>query len=255
MGMEKSTTKYADVAAVSASLKRASAEDSVLDVPQSVVATSGRLIPNSSGMLDTVLAENLRNQALVESQLSSLVVPRLLLQQELNRRNLLHFGTGMTPSTLASFGLGTRWHGGIDRLLEANSSSRSFLSSDLAPTRKTSDPEAELSFRPVQGRCGTFPQKVHKMLSELEKTENGKKIACWLPDGRAFFIHKQDDFVKDVMPKYFRMQQFSSFQRQLNLYGFQRIPKGPLKGSYYHRLFIRGEPQFCFRIRRNKINA
>ena len=250
MGMEKSTTEYADVAAVSASLKRASGEDSVLDVPQSGVATSGRLIPNSSGMLDAVLAENLRNQALVESQLSSLLVPSLLLQQELNRRNLLQFGTGITPSTLASFGLGTGWHGGIDRLLEANLPSRSLLSSDLAHTLQTSNPEADLIFRPP--KSGTFPQKVHKMLSELEKTENGKKIAGWIPDGRAFFIHNQDDFVKDVMPKYFRMQQFSSFQRQLNLYGFQRIPKGPLKGSYYHRLFIRGEPQFCFRIRRSR---
>jgi hypothetical protein len=84
-----------------------------------------------------------------------------------------------------------------------------------------------------KGRTGTFPQKLHQMLSDLEAQDGGADIASFLSHGRAFAIHKPRDFVKTVMPKYFRMSRFSSFQRQLNLYDFQRITEGPDKGKRY----------------------
>jgi len=106
-----------------------------------------------------------------------------------------------------------------------------------------------------KGRTGTFPQKLHQMLSDLEREEGGSDIASFLPHGRAFAIHKPRDFVKHVMPKYFRMSRFSSFQRQLNLYDFQRITEGPDKGSYYHELFVQGRPILSTMMKRNKIKG
>jgi len=106
-----------------------------------------------------------------------------------------------------------------------------------------------------KGRTGTFPQKLHQMLSDLEKQDGGTDIASFLPHGRAFAIHKPRDFVKHVMPKYFRMSRFSSFQRQLNLYDFQRITEGPDKGSYYHELFVQGRPILSTMMKRNKIKG
>ena len=106
-----------------------------------------------------------------------------------------------------------------------------------------------------KGRTGTFPQKLHQMLSDLEREEGGIEIASFLPHGRAFAIHKPRDFVKHVMPKYFRMSRFSSFQRQLNLYDFQRITEGPDKGSYYHELFVQGRPILSTMMKRNKIKG
>ncbi|KAL7565563.1 hypothetical protein ACA910_003834 [Epithemia clementina (nom. ined.)] len=118
---------------------------------------------------------------------------------------------------------------------------------------------AALSALPVdrrrKGRTGTFPQKLHQMLSDLEREEGGVDIASFLPHGRAFAIHKPRDFVKHVMPKYFRMSRFSSFQRQLNLYDFQRITEGPDKGSYYHELFVQGRPILSTMMKRNKIKG
>jgi hypothetical protein len=106
-----------------------------------------------------------------------------------------------------------------------------------------------------KGRTGTFPQKLHQMLSDLERQEGGPEIASFMPHGRAFAIHKPRDFVKHVMPKYFRMSRFSSFQRQLNLYDFQRITEGPDKGSYFHELFAQGRPILSTMMKRNKIKG
>ena len=42
----------------------------------------------------------------------------------------------------------------------------------------------------------------------------------------------------------------TSFQRQLNLYGFRRITKGDDHGAYFHPNFQRGRRDLLFNIRR-----
>ena len=65
-----------------------------------------------------------------------------------------------------------------------------------------------------RGRTSTFPQSLHQMLSDLEK--GGRThIASFVYDGRAFQIHNPDLFVKECIPKYFKMSSLSSFQRQV----------------------------------------
>ena len=109
--------------------------------------------------------------------------------------------------------------------------------------------------RKRRGRTATFPQKLHQILSDLEQQEGGTEIASFLPHGRAFSIHKPRDFVKHVMPNYFRMSRFASFQRQLNLYDFQRVTEGPDKGAYFHELFIKNRPTLATMMKRNKIKG
>uniref|UniRef100_A0A7S3XKP0 HSF-type DNA-binding domain-containing protein n=2 Tax=Heterosigma akashiwo TaxID=2829 RepID=A0A7S3XKP0_HETAK len=43
--------------------------------------------------------------------------------------------------------------------------------------------------------------------------------------------------------KHFRHDKFPSFQRQLNLYGFRKITRGPYTGAYAHQYFRRGKPE------------
>ena len=65
------------------------------------------------------------------------------------------------------------------------------------------------------------------------------------PHGRCFVIHKPKEFVAKVMPLHFRQSKITSFQRQLNLYGFNRITKGLDRGGYYHELFLRHKAFLC----------
>ena len=110
-----------------------------------------------------------------------------------------------------------------------------------------------------QGRRGgaaePFPQKIHRMLADLERLPGGTDIASFLPHGRAFSIHNPKTFVGEIMPRYFRMSRFSSFQRQLNLYDFKRITDGRDKGAYYHELFLHSRPALCSQMKRTKIKG
>lgn len=62
--------------------------------------------------------------------------------------------------------------------------------------------------------------------------------------------------MKDIMPKFFRQTHFSSFQRQVSLYGFKRLTrKGTDHGVYYHELFLRGLPELCAHIARTRVKG
>ena len=94
-----------------------------------------------------------------------------------------------------------------------------------------------------------FPEKLHRMLKEVEAT-NETDVCSWAPHGRAFCIIYEERFVRDVMPRYFKQSRLSSFQRQLDLYGFTKISSGPDQGSFYHNLFLKGRSALTIHMRR-----
>jgi hypothetical protein len=62
----------------------------------------------------------------------------------------------------------------------------------------------------------TFPMKLYRMLYETDT--NGKSdIVSFAPSGKAFYIHKPDVFMAEIMPIYFTTTRMASFQRQLNV--------------------------------------
>lgn len=99
-----------------------------------------------------------------------------------------------------------------------------------------------------------FPEKLHRMLDAVER-EGLSDVVSFFSHGRAFAIHKPRRFVTEVMHRFFRQTRLTSFQRQLNLYGFRRISTGPDNGGYYHELFLKGRPGLCVNMKRTKVKG
>jgi hypothetical protein len=81
-------------------------------------------------------------------------------------------------------------------------------------------------------------------------------IVSWQPHGKAFRVHKPQEFATLIMPRYFKQTQYKSFQRQLYIYGFMRITGKRMRdnGSYYHEQVIRGQKKLSLRMLRHKPN-
>jgi hypothetical protein len=153
----------------------------------------------------------------------------------------------------------------IDTLLHAQAALRPGNSSfdnsarDLStPTPSSTKPTAApISIPPPFGRYGKvelFPGKLYRLLAEAERDGN-THIVSFTPDGRAFKINDPGAFIKDVSPKYFRQSLMSSFVRQLNFYGFDRLSHGPDLGAFAHPYFVRGRPELLDRIERQNVKT
>jgi len=121
-------------------------------------------------------------------------------------------------------------------------------------TKKSSSPTTSAAPRQTNGVTEPFPIKLHKML-EGNGANGMEHIASWQPHGRCFVVHNQQDFVDLVMPRYFQQSKYPSFQRQLNLYGFKRITKGPDRNGYHHPNFLRGRPELTDAMARIKVKG
>jgi hypothetical protein len=99
-----------------------------------------------------------------------------------------------------------------------------------------------------------FPLKLHELLDTIE-ADGHADVLSWQPHGRSFRVQKAKEFLTTIMPRYFNQTKLTSFQRQLNLYGFTRITQGRDKGGYYHKLFLRGKLFLANRIERHKVKG
>mmetsp|Transcript_5527 Transcript_5527/g.9908 ORF Transcript_5527/g.9908 Transcript_5527/m.9908 type:complete len:345 (-) Transcript_5527:56-1090(-) len=97
-----------------------------------------------------------------------------------------------------------------------------------------------------RGSVQAFPRK----LLDIINSEHESVIA-WSESGDQFFIYDPDRFAKEVLPKYFRHGHYSSFQRQLNLYGFRRLGSETKTLGYQHDDFNRYHPERVDSIRRS----
>ena len=104
---------------------------------------------------------------------------------------------------------------------------------------------------PRGGVTTPFPVKLHNLLEE----NSYEDIISWQPHGRCFVLRDPKRFLQLVMPKYFKQTKLTSFQRQLNLYGFNRLTSGHDKGGYYHELFLRGKAELCSGMIRMRIKG
>lgn len=62
-------------------------------------------------------------------------------------------------------------------------------------------------------------------------------------------------FILATTNRHFKQTKLTSFQRQLNLYGFRRLTQGPDAGAYYHERFLRARPVLCQHMARQKVKG
>lgn len=106
---------------------------------------------------------------------------------------------------------------------------------------------------PRTGKRGVpqqFPRRLYKMLqSESGKSSHG--MISWSESGEAFRIADVAIFSSIVLPMYFKTSKFSSFQRNLNLYGFSKARRGPNTDMYAHPAFLRGRPELLSQLKKS----
>ncbi|KAH9987478.1 hypothetical protein BJV74DRAFT_499838 [Russula compacta] len=103
-----------------------------------------------------------------------------------------------------------------------------------------------------------FVQKLY----ELVNAPSTDELIRWSDTGDSFFVFEHERFANDVLPRFFKHRNFSSFVRQLNMYGFHKIPhlqQSVLKSdsetefwNFEHSNFHRGQPDLlCLVTRKN----
>lgn len=111
----------------------------------------------------------------------------------------------------------------------------------------------------------TRPAFVVKLWSMVNDPANHEYIR-WNEDGKTFQVFHREDFMKLVLPKYFKHNNFASFVRQLNMYGWhkvQDINSGTMNNQKDERSsdeawqfenpnFIRGREDLLDKIVRNR---
>ncbi|KAG6829868.1 hypothetical protein H0H92_003212 [Tricholoma furcatifolium] len=112
--------------------------------------------------------------------------------------------------------------------------------------------------RPSRQAVPAFLQKLHEMVNDPKNAD----LIRWSDAGDSFFVLDHERFAREVLGRWFKHQNFASFVRQLNMYGFHKIPhlqQGVLKSdsdtehwNFAHANFLRGQPDLLCLIQRKK---
>ncbi|GKZ22082.1 stress-responsive transcription factor hsf1 [Aspergillus brasiliensis] len=125
---------------------------------------------------------------------------------------------------------------------------------------------AMVAKREAQAKRKQIPPFVQKLSSFLDESKNTELIR-WSDDGNSFIVMDEDEFAKTLIPELFKHNNYASFVRQLNMYGFhkkvglsdnsmrasERKNKSP--SEYANPYFKRGHPDLLWLIQKPKNTA
>ncbi|KAG8901482.1 stress-responsive transcription factor hsf1 [Tulasnella sp. 403] len=115
--------------------------------------------------------------------------------------------------------------------------------------------------RAVRQQIPAFLNKLYSMVNDPETDD----LIRWSDEGDSFFVPNHERFGRELLPKYFKHSNFPSFVRQLNMYGFHKVPhlqQGVLQNETETELwqfvsphFQRGQPDLLMLIQRKKAHG
>ncbi|KAK4132943.1 hypothetical protein BT67DRAFT_65697 [Trichocladium antarcticum] len=122
---------------------------------------------------------------------------------------------------------------------------------------------AQRAKRDAQAKRKQIPPFVQKLSSFLDESRNTELIR-WSDKGDSFVVLDEDEFAKTLIPELFKHNNYASFVRQLNMYGFHKrvgLSDNSMKASerknkspseYYNPYFRRGHPNLLWLINKPK---
>ncbi|KAG4302448.1 hypothetical protein PCK1_001284 [Pneumocystis canis] len=103
-----------------------------------------------------------------------------------------------------------------------------------------------------------FLNKLYNMVSDSASDS----LIKWSASGESFLVLRPEQVAKHILPRFFKHHNFSSFVRQLNMYGFHKVPHlqhGVLESDSPNEIlefsnpnFLRGQPDLLCLVTRKK---
>ncbi|OWO98669.1 heat shock transcription factor [Marssonina coronariae] len=215
--------------------------------------------PENVGYTDSA-GNNMNNYAGAGLSQSPLDQPVPAASTQLARRPMNNRQLGPTAQRMQYDNPGDPWgQFGDDSILDSNGTGVMGENDNVGLLEE----KAAVAKRESQAKRKQIPPFVQKLSSFLDESKNTELIR-WSDRGDSFVVLDEDEFAKTLIPELFKHNNYASFVRQLNMYGFHKrvgLSDNSMKASerknkspseYYNPYFKRGHPNLLWLINKPK---